>query len=293
MPTTALRWGLALVLLLTACGSSTDATTTTATDADTNGGSVDSIDVPGPGDPWDVLFLGFDDVFTRSVGEEFGGALADDLGVEVRVFEPPGFDHVWAATLVGQLRGDRYPPLDHTVAPAEIIVMLSRPGEADDGADDHIEDDFELCWWHPSSGDAPAVDTTGDYWRVYEDLFAQALDELWALRLGTETSLLVLDLYNPSLAGQREGGVDDACTAWFEAWHDVIVRVAGEKGARVVSLMDAFNGPDHRTDPTDLGLIGPTDADPGAPWYRLTPDGVELMVETLVAAGIEPMAPSG
>ena len=289
MPGRTLALGLVLMVVAAACGAEDAAETTTTTIAAED--MAEPIEVPGPGEPWDVLFLGFDDVFTRAVGEQYGAALEDDLGVGVTVFEPTGFDHVWAAMLVDQLTGDRYPPLDDAVPPAEVIVLLSRPGESANGADEHLADDFEACWWRPVTGEPPTADTSGDYWTVYRVLLGSVFDQLWDLRQDTPTVILALDMYNPSLAGQREGGIDDACIAWFESWHDVIAEVASDHGVTVVSLMDAFNGADHTTDPTDLGLIGPTDDDPGAPWYRLTPAGVDLMVDTLIAAGVTPTTP--
>lgn len=289
VPGRSLVIGLVVMVAVAGCGTD-DVTETTSTVA--SQGAPEPIEMPGPGDPRDVLFIGFDDVFTRAVGTQYGEALTGELGVDVNVVEPTGFDHVFTALLLDQLRGNRYPPLDDAVPPAEIIVLLSRPGESANGADDPIEDDFEACWWRAATGEPPTTDTSGDYWSVYRALLGEVLDELWDLRRETATAILVLDMYNPSVAAQRESGIEDACVAWFESWREVITEVATEHGAAVVSLMDAFNGPDHRTDPTELDLIGPTEEDPSAPWYRLTPAGVDLMVETLVEAGVMPTTPS-
>ena len=304
--------GVALVVsLLAACGDSTEgdadtapapaaSTTTTSTPttdtvASTTAASttladkaeLSNIEPPGEGEPWDIVFFGFDDVFTRLPGELYADQLTEALGVEMRLFEPPGFDYVWAATLVEQLRGDRYPPLGDYVPPAEVIVLLSRPGESPDGEDEHIVEDFERCWWRPLEGEPPASNLTDDYWAVYRHLLDEVYTEIWNLRQDQPTLLITMDLYNPSLQKQREGGIDEACITWFESWRDQIARAAESHGSVFVSLQDAFNGADHQFDPAEAGLIGQSETDPSAPWYRNTPLGVSLQAEALVAASLE------
>ena len=286
-----------VVLLLAACGESSDesadttlapptteqATTTTVPET----ADVAVVEPPGEGDPWDILFFGFDDVFTRLAGQLYADQLAQELDVEMRLFEPLGFDHVWAATLVEQLRGDRYPPLGDYVPPAEVIVLLSRPGESPGGEDEMIVEDFEGCWWRPSQGVPPAADPTDDYWAVYRRLLDGVYAELWSLRQDQPTLLITLDLYNPSLQEQRQSGIDKGCIAWFESWKDQIARAAEAHGSVFVSLQDVFNGVDHQLDPTAAALIGPSEADPAAPWYRSTPLGASQIADALVTASLE------
>jgi hypothetical protein len=242
---------------------------------------------PGEGEPWDILFFGFDDVFTRLPGQFYADQLSAELGVEMRLFEPPGFDHVWAATLVEQLRGDRYPPLGDFVPPAEVIVLLSRPGESPGGEDEYIVEDFERCWWRPAAGVPPTSDLTDDYWAVYRRRLDELYAELWDLRQHQPTLLITLDLYNPSLPQQRESGIDQECITWFESWRDQIAIAAEAHGSAFVSLQDVFNGLDHQLDPTERGLIGTTEADPGAPWYRSTPLGASQHADALLTASLE------
>ena len=297
------------ISLLAACGNSTESgavatqapanstTTTTAAATSTTTTTVpdttetSAVQPPGEGEPWDILFFGFDDVFTRLPGQLYAEQLAGELGVEMRLYEPPGFDHVWAATLINQLRGDRYPPLGDYVPPAEVIVLLSRPGASPGGEDEHIVEDFERCWWQASEGTppTPASDLTDDYWAVYRGLLDEVYVELWNLRQDQPTLLITQDLYNPSLQQQRESGIDEACIAWFESWRDQIAGAAAAHGSVFVSLQDVFNGMDHRLDPTEAGLVGPSDADPGAPWYRSTPLGAVQHADALVTASLEPL----
>ena len=179
-----LRWlilSTVIVLMSTACGDSGDATsettiapsttveeTTTTPSTTTAPSSTTStveaeIALPGPGEPWDLLFFGVDEILTRQLGELYADYAADALAVEVRLYEPPGFDHVYAAQLVGKLKGVIYPPLGEFVPPAEIIVLMGRPGATSDGSDDHIADDFENCWWRPANGTPPTTDLPADY----------------------------------------------------------------------------------------------------------------------------------
>ena len=155
-------WGslLALVLLLPACGDASDETaepdsaasatensraTTVAAPSTTAAPAAPPVELPVPGEAWDLLFFGFDDVFTPLTAELYAEHVAGSLGTEVRLSRPSGFEHVWATNLLAQLKGERYPPLGDLVPPAEVIVLLSRPGESTDGSDDYIVEDFERC----------------------------------------------------------------------------------------------------------------------------------------------------
>lgn len=299
---------LVLLSLVPACGGVEDVTVvTTAAEQATTGtnhvrgttaASISTsttepatvVERPAPGEPWDLTFFGFDDVLSELTAELYAEAVADALGTEVRLARPAGFDHVWAATLLPQLRGDRYPPLGYLVPTAEIIVLLSRPGERNDGSDEYIVEDFERCWWRAAQGEPPASDLPADYWDSYRQDLNGVFAELWDLRQGIPTVLIALDLYNPSLPMQREAGIDGECVAWFESWSDVVADVAGPNGSLVVSLHDLFNGPDHDQDPADPEYVGPTDDDPARPWYRATPAGAARIAQALVEAGLDPMS---
>jgi len=105
----ALRWVALLaccVLLLPACGDSgddtaeatvaptTEATSTTAVPTTTAQSSTSTTvtagaGLPGPGEPWDVLFIGYDHALTRLPGELYAGHAADVLDAEVRWSRTP------------------------------------------------------------------------------------------------------------------------------------------------------------------------------------------------------------
>jgi hypothetical protein len=297
-----------VVLMLPACGGSGDdaadaplapattavATTTTAAPVTTTAAPVtttvaeDVVMLPGSGEPWDLLFFGQEDILTRQLPEEYAALASNELSVEVRPIQPPGFDYVWAAIMLPRLQGAAYPPLDHYVPPAEIIVLFSRPGETPDGSEANIVEDFERCWKRATQGEPPTTNLPADYWDSYRRNLDDIYSELWALRQDTPTVLLTIDVYNPSLPQQRQGGIEAECTAWFESWSQQSSEAAADNGSTFVSLYDLFNGPNHDQDPAEAAYIGPTDDEPGAHWYQATPTGVDLIAQRLADAGYEP-----
>jgi len=299
-----------VVLLLPACGDSADeaadttlaptttaaaVTTTTIAPATTVAPATttttvaeEMVTLPGPGEPWDLLFFGQEDIFTRQLPEEYAALATDELGVEVRPVQPPGFDYIWAAIMLPKLQGAAYPPVDHYVPPAEIIVLFSRPGEAPEGRDANIVEDFERCWKGAIHGEPPTTNLPADYWDSYRSNLDDIYAELWALRQDTSTVLRTIDVYNPSLPQQRQGDIEAECTAWFEAWSEQTAQSAADNGSTFVSLYDLFNGPNHDQDPVDAGYIGPTDTEPDADWYQATETGVDLIAQRLADEGFEP-----
>jgi len=263
---------------------------TTTTESPTSTTVLETaFELPAPGEGWDLLFFGFDDVLTERTAELYAEAVAEMLGTEVRLSRPSGFDHVWAATMLAQLKGDRYPPLGDMVPPAEIIVLLSRPGESGDGSDAYVVEDFERCWRLAARGEPPTTDLPPDYWDIYRADLNEIYDELWNLRQGTPTVLITIDMYNPSLPQQRENKIDAECIAWFEAWSDVIAEAAGANGSLVVSLHDLFNGPNHDLDPAASGYIGEAEDAQDRRWYRTTPAGAAVIAQALSEAGVDPV----
>ena len=46
------------------------------------------VELPDPGEPWDLLFFGFDDVLTEAVAERYTELAVEALGVEVTLLVP-------------------------------------------------------------------------------------------------------------------------------------------------------------------------------------------------------------
>ncbi len=267
-----LRWAVLLaccVFLLPACGDSADdtaeatvaptieATSTTAAPTTTAQSSTSTtvaaeIGLPGPGEPWDVLFIAYDDGATQSPGELYAAKAADILDVEVRFFEPPGFDHTYTAMFVEQLRGNRYPSLGEYVPGAEIIVLWTRPGFAPDGADNHIQVDYDNCHRESAGGTPPTADLSAEYWETYRGFLDEMYDELWALRQGAPTVLITADWGNWGLPEQRASGIESECRDWIDAWSAQLEEAANKHGSHFVSFLEIFNGPDRDQDPADF-----------------------------------------
>lgn len=298
----ALRWVALLaccVLLLPACGDSGDdtaeATITPTTEAPPTTAVPTSIaqsstpptvtagaGLPGPGEPWDVLFIGNDHALTRLPGELYAGHAAEVLDAEVRLFEPPGFDHVYTAMFVDQLKGDRYPPLGEYVPPAEIIVLWSRPGFAPDGSDTHIQVDWDNCYRKAAEGTPPTADLSAEYWGPYRGFLDAMYEELWALRQGAPTVLITVDLPNVYLPQQRASGIDSECSDWIDAWSAQLAEAANEHGSQFVSIREIFNGPDRDLDPAESGYIIFEDGT-----NRVTEAGAQIIADALADVGFE------
>jgi hypothetical protein len=75
-----------------------------------------------------------------------------------------------------------------------------------------------------------------------------------------------------------QGTADEALRQWG-AMNDEIAAIADRHGIRVVSLWDALMGPGAETVPMDAGLV--------ADGVHLTPAGIDLAVEALLASGLD------
>ena len=53
----------------------------------------------------------------------------------------------------------------------------------------------------------------------------------------------------------REAGIEAECTATYEAEAGAIREAADEYGVAMVSVYDAFNGPDHDENPREKGYV--------------------------------------
>jgi hypothetical protein len=270
----------------TATTAAANATATPPTMSSTTGADA-VVELPAPGEPWDVLYFGFDDLFTRLPAELYVERAVAALGVEVRMTHPSGFEHLYASSQLAQLRGERFPPLGEAARDAEIIVVLTRQDNIQEGPMGRINDDYLRCTWEISPGNPPA-DRPADYWDPYRQLMEDIYSKIWTLRQGLPTVLISIDFYMLDLAALREAGIAEACVEWWEEWSNQIAETASVHGSTMVSIFDLFNGPDHDIDPTDLGLIGPTDEDPSIAPYRVNPAGAILIADALAATGFEP-----
>lgn len=109
--------------------------------------------------------------------------------------------------------------------------------------------------------------------------------EIWDLRDGEPVVLLAVDFLNPAISAWRQAGIESECTAALEAMNKAIREAAEDNGARLVSLYDVFNGPDHDhdhdQDPREKGWIG-------GDGIHMSPDGMTVIADALAAVGFEP-----
>ena len=258
--------------------------TSTSNAVSTTGGLA----LPAPGEPWDLLYVGFEDVFTRLPAELYAERASAALGVEVRMTHPSGFEHLYVSNQLQHVRGMRFPPLDEAVREAEIIVLLTRPDPDDEGPMGHINKDFLRCSWGITAGDAPE-DRPPDYWDAYRALIDEIYDEIWLLRQGLPTLIIAIDFGPLDTAAWVEAGIEQECLTWWAAWSNQIREAATANGATMVSAFELFHGPNHDLNPVELGLATPTNEGPGRPAYRTSPQGAEVLADALTAVGFEPI----
>ncbi len=269
--------------------ATTTAPGTTATPPTTSSTTVAEavVQLPGPGEPWDLLYFNHYDLFTGLPAELYVERAVEALGVDVGMTHPEGFNHLYASNQLAHLRDERYPLLGEAAQDAEIIVVLTRQDPIHEGPMGRINDDFERCTWEISPGNPPG-ERPADYWDPYRQLMDDIYAEIWTLRQGLPTVLISIDFHMLDLTALREAEILEECVEWWEEWSNQIRETAAIHGSTMVSIFDLFNGPDHDIDPTDLGLIGPTDENPSNAPYRVNPAGAILIADALAATGFEP-----
>ncbi len=296
-----------LLLIATAgCGGDDDGvvSSTTVEEAGTA--------LPGPDEPWDVLFLGADYLYPTPLAEMYAARAADALGVEVRAQYPSGTGPInYTTVLLGHLRNEMSPRLGDLTRQAEIIVLFPRIDRTDKVGEvavdtAHLETDFNRCQWDIAiegldgrpigdragqPGVPPAFDDSPGYWAPYRESLNELYTEIWSLRQGLPTLLITIDMVNVWLPHQDEAGIGAECTIWWESWSAQHREAAAENGSAMVSIYDLLNGGNHDLDPGEMGYIGPTDDEPNLPWWRVNQTGLATIAEALVAVGFEPTAP--
>lgn len=294
------------VLLLAACADSGDeaadttvaptvseATTTTAaptttTAAVTTTETLPSVEVPGSGEPWDLLVLGRDDDLGVGFLETYSEQASEILGVDV-IGQYAGIDEGSAWQILGGLRGEAYPDIRDLVRNAEILVMETYPERANDGDITQIDIDSKNCSYYVSAeSPKPPAPTTPVYWQPYTDLLNEIYPEIRQLRNNAPTVILAPDLPNRYLARQRDAGIGAECGAWADAWSAVIRTTAEAHGAVYIPLSDVLNGPDHQIDAYEAGYTGATELHPTL--WDGTPNevGMPMVVEAIIAGGLQP-----
>jgi len=266
----------------TTASTTTVATTTTVSAATTTTEALPDVEVPGSGEPWDMVFIS--DSFGDRVAQAWADLIEEAEGVEVRVH-----DHATSNLSLVQVRewltddssAFDFPPvsmdeLRGEVADAEIIFVYGNPLGA--GPDE------EGCFPWPAQYSEPPERVTPADWAPYGDVLRDIFDVVFELRAGQPTVIRVADVWAAPIANWREQGVEAVCTAGSEAWAGVIREAADEYGVEMASWYDAFNGPDHDEDPVEKGYIG-------VDVYHQSREGAAVQAEVLHALGYDAIIP--
>ena len=249
---------------------------------------IPSVGLPGPGEPWDMLFIARGADLGETIPEQYAERAEQILGVDINLQTNHGI-HAYAWTILGHIGRGRYPDLSDPISNAEIILLQTWPEHSNEGEETAIDVDIRNCGGDLSVADPqPPAPTSAEYWQPYRDLLDTIYSDIWALRKGAPTVLITLDNHHTRLLEQQEAGIEAECRALYEAWQDVEAAAAADHGAVMVSIYDILNGPGHDLDPALMGYLGPTEQIPTLASSTLNDLAAPLVVEALAAVGFEP-----
>jgi hypothetical protein len=225
-------------------------------------------------EPWDLVW--YSDSGGWGVAELWAGKIEEELGVEVRVHDH-AVGSLSAVEVLESLSGpttgfNRLGDTRDEVAEAEIVVIYGNP--RDSGAADGLE----TCVSTDTAPRDPPPSYSGEGLEPYREILHSIYERVFELVGDRPVIVRAIDLYNPVIADWRLAGIEAECTAGWEAWSDSIGAVAAEFGVPLVSMYDAFNGPDHSEDPRLEGYIA-SDGE------HLLPPGREVAAAALHEAG--------
>jgi hypothetical protein len=232
---------------------------------------------------WDLLFVS--DSSGWNVADIYGEMIAEDMGVTVNVLDQ------WkgglpAKRLLNSLRGELGDDYDYdmqkmreTVAQAEVIVVYGNPEGSvmsDNPWDFNCGQGFSECYVNNCSMES---------FQLYIDHLKEIYSLIFELRKGKPTLIRTFDAYNPNLITQcAENGTVDVCLQCWENYNQAIHTAADEMGIPVANVFDAWNGPDHREDPTLKGYTQPDGEHPNE-------TGARVIAQTLRDLGYDPITP--
>lgn len=256
---------VALALTALACGDDDEVVDSvdSSVSEPTAGSTVQSSE---DADAWDLLYIS--DSSGWKAGEAYARLAEEELGVPVRLmpWRVPSMPLVQAKQMIADD--------PEMVAEAEIVVVGGNP--LDSGI---REDGIFACW--PADPVQEFAAYTPDDWVPYTDLLQSVFDDIRTARQGQPTVLRAVDIYVPVVAKWQELGITDECTAFQESFTEAVRSAAEAAGVTMVSMYDAFNGPDHDQDPVAAGYIV-------ADGLHLSDEGGEVGGAALAAAGFAP-----
>ena len=258
-----------LALVLGGCGDSDGRADT----SDWPGGSVplDTGVTLDTSEPWDLVWIS--DSSGQWIADEWAILIEEAEGVEVRVH-----DYMIGgvkAEVILQMLSD-VENIREKVAEAEVIVVHGAP------SDDTGPPDTLVC---RSTGainpDPPSL--PADF-TVYGDVYRDIFDVIFELRAGRPTVIRAYDEWAGLVVLWGEEGIEEECTAAWEAQAGAIHEAAAEYGVVTASFYDAANGPDHDEDPQEKGYTA-------GDGYHPSPEGASAMAEVLHSLGYGAIIP--
>jgi hypothetical protein len=225
-------------------------------------------------EPWDLVW--FSDSGGWSTADRWAERIEQTMGVEVEVHDY-AIGGLSASTLLGFLTADQS-SYRNLVANAEVIVIYGNPEGSGSTSD------IGTCVSTSTARRDPPVRYSAADFEPYEEVLRSIYDAVFELRAEKPTIVRAIDLYSPVIADWREAGIEDGCTAAWEAWSDAMRTVAVEYGVAFASMYDDFNGPDHDEDPRQKGYIA-------SDLQHTTPEGQAAQLEVLHRLGYEPIMP--
>ena len=208
--------------------------------------------------------------------------IEEELGVEVRVH-----DHALGRLSAMEVLVSLDPSIDGfsrlgdargEVAEAEIILIFGNP------ADSGTTTDMESCVSTSTVPRDPPTRYSSEDLEPYRDVLVSIYERVFELVGDRPVIVRTIDWPNPFITDWPLAGVEEECTAAWEAWSDSLADAASGFDVPLVSMYDGFNGPDHTEDPRAKGYAGFDGWHPSAA-------GSEAMVAALHEAGYEPLRP--
>ncbi len=232
---------------------------------------------------WDLVYIS--DSTGWGVAEKYAENIRRDTGkkVQVKDYATGGLPAIKVLEVLSSDPGDmenddEFKSLRSDIAEAEVIVFFVNPrgDPSKGGAHGGMEDCIRAA--------KPPDDCTLELYEPYTRNLEAVYALIFALRDGKPTIIRALDLYNPIISIHRERNMEIECTSCQETFNTAIQQAAEAFNIPLISIYDAFNGPDHDEDPREKGFIGPDG-------IHASEKGKQVIADLLSDAGYAPIEP--
>ncbi len=236
--------------------------------------SLDELEV------WDLVYIS--DSTGWGVAEKYAENIEKETGKTVQV-KDYAVSRLSALRVLDALQAEpgdlaNYPfqSIRKDFSEAEVIVFFANPrGDPSRGG---VEGGVEHC----IIVDQPPDDCTSELYEQYIENLKAIYEEIITLRNGKPTIIRAVDFYNPLISLHRKEDMETECTGCFETFNSAIRQAAEALNIPLVSVYDAFNGPNHNEDPRGKGYIGPDG-------MHASEKGQQFIANLLSEAGYEPI----